>query len=202
MTLTNTIGETLRAAREERGWSLSELSRQTRIAVEHLEAIEEDRASGLPPGPYREAWTRTCCEVLDVQERFEPIVHPEPMVPLAVVRWLGLGTLFASIVLFAWFQWGRGGPATVVEPVVREKDQTVEITARAAVKVAVWVDGESAMDERLAPGQRRSFEAYDEIEVRVESVEDVRFRYNGRSIVPQGRQDAPRRVVFYDDGER
>ncbi|MCB9678578.1 MAG: helix-turn-helix domain-containing protein [Alphaproteobacteria bacterium] len=195
------IGAKLRAAREARGLSLGDVSAQTRIPEPHLAAIEEDRLDDLPPGPYRSAWLRTYCEIVDVEE---PVVMPSPgdppLVPLNVVRAVGLVTLFAAIGLIAWLQWGpKGGEHTGPAPVAGP-DQEVVVAALQNVKLHVEVDGEPAFDGVLSGGESLDFSAHDRIEIDVPSVESVKLHFNGERIVPQGRQDAPRRIVFVDDG--
>lgn len=45
-------GEMLRVAREAKGYTLDSLTKSLRIRKRHLEAIEEDRFTDLPPRPY------------------------------------------------------------------------------------------------------------------------------------------------------
>jgi len=52
------IGADLRHAREQRGWSLEQLSSRTRIAVSKLAAIEANSFDRLPDGFYRRAFLR------------------------------------------------------------------------------------------------------------------------------------------------
>ena len=52
------IGADLRHAREQRGWSLEQLSSRTRIAVSKLAAIEANSFDCLPDGFYRRAFLR------------------------------------------------------------------------------------------------------------------------------------------------
>ena len=78
-------------------------------------------------------------------------------------------------------------------------DQTVRLTARRDARFRVEVDGEQVFDGRLAPGQRRAFEARDTIVVELPGAEYAQLEYNGQQIVPQGRQGVPRRLVFIDD---
>jgi len=47
---TATIGSKLRAAREDKGWTLDDLSVRTRIPARHLETIEAGRSADLPGG--------------------------------------------------------------------------------------------------------------------------------------------------------
>jgi cytoskeleton protein RodZ len=52
------IGADLRHAREQRGWSLEQLSNRTRITVSKLAAIEANSFDRLPDGFYRRAFLR------------------------------------------------------------------------------------------------------------------------------------------------
>jgi cytoskeleton protein RodZ len=52
------IGADLRHAREQRGWSLDQLSSRTRIAVSKLAAMEANSFDRLPDGFYRRAFLR------------------------------------------------------------------------------------------------------------------------------------------------
>ncbi|GBD22398.1 hypothetical protein HRbin29_00028 [bacterium HR29] len=67
-----TIGETLRAARERRGLSLSEASRLTRIAPRFLIALEEDDYAALPAPVYARGFLRSYAALLGLD--------PEPLV--------------------------------------------------------------------------------------------------------------------------
>ncbi len=195
------LGAQLRDAREARGLSRVEVSERTRIPVDHLASIEADRFDLLPAGPYAKAWLRAYCELVDVDEPVElPDPGEPPLVPLNVVRAVGLGTLFVALGLIAWTQWSSNRPVDTGPPPPLLPDQAVSVAARRSVAVKVTVDGESAYDAVLAGGESIDFEAHDEIAVEVPAVEAVRIRYNGDRIIPQGRQDAPRRIVFVDDG--
>jgi hypothetical protein len=85
-------------------------------------------------------------------------------------------------------------------------DQALTIRAVRDVAVRVIVDGEvafegtiRAQDEEGQAARLEPFLARDRIEVEVPAVEAVRLTWNGTSVVPQGRQDVPRRLVFIDD---
>ena len=41
--------------------------------------------------------------------------------------------------------------------------------------------------------------ARERLEVELTAIGDVKLEWNGEAVVPQGRQDAPRRLVFIDD---
>ena len=83
------IGGRLRRAREQRGLTLQEIARRTRLTRAVLQAIERNDFASLPGGLYRKAYLRTVAgEVgLDPNEiaagysaQFEPAIEP-PAVP-------------------------------------------------------------------------------------------------------------------------
>ncbi len=78
-------------------------------------------------------------------------------------------------------------------------DQTVRVVARRNTPLKVLVDKELVFDGRLAGGDDREFIGRERVAVELPATSAVRIEYNGRSIVPQGHQDAPRRLVFVDD---
>ncbi|MCA9572997.1 MAG: helix-turn-helix domain-containing protein, partial [Myxococcales bacterium] len=154
----SSIGRQLQEARESRGWSLDDLARRTRIGVEHLRALEEDRHDALPEGPWRAAWIRTLCEELGVEEPIEAPEIPAPVVPLGVVRAIGLGAMFLVIGLFAWQRWGSVPAEITAPPAPRVRDQVVEIVAERNVSVKAWIDGQPALDTVLTGGESQTFE--------------------------------------------
>ena len=62
----NWPGRSLRRCREHLGLSVRDLEKRTRIR--HLEAIEAERYSDLPPEPYLEAQVRSYAEVLGIRD--------------------------------------------------------------------------------------------------------------------------------------
>lgn len=63
-----TAGATLRAAREARGLSLSDIAVRTRIAQRQLEAIERDDYAALPGIPYAIGFARAYARQMDLDE--------------------------------------------------------------------------------------------------------------------------------------
>ncbi len=57
--MTDNIGARLRQAREERGLSLGDAARSTKLPTSVLRAIEENDFASLPAGMYRKAYLRT-----------------------------------------------------------------------------------------------------------------------------------------------
>jgi cytoskeletal protein RodZ len=58
------IGSLLRELREQRGVSLEELARSTRINPRFLAALEMDDFAAVPAGPFAKGFIRACCEAL------------------------------------------------------------------------------------------------------------------------------------------
>ncbi len=197
-------GAILRARREALGLSVDELSVATRIPVEHLCAIEDDRLHDVPKGPYAAAYQRTLAHALDVPEADpnpDPHEPPDPTAgaPLWVVRALATSSVVALLGLVAWQLWQQTSPPTDIVPPPIEPDQVVEVKAQRNTHVRLVVDGEVAVDRSLPGGESVEVAGHERIEVDVPSMADVRIRWNGVSVSPQGRQDAPRRLVFVDD---
>lgn len=133
-----------------------------------------------------------------VREEAAPPPPPAPTgVPLWAVRLISLGLLFALIALLSHNAWRKWHPP--VPPGSGPPDQHVVVRAQREVHVRVVVDGEVSVDRVLANGETVDVTGRDRVEVDLPAVEDARIDYNGERIVPQGRQDEPRRLVFIDD---
>jgi len=63
-----TLGRTLRAARESRGLSLREISDQTRISRRYLEAIEAEEFKHLPGGIFNRSFVKSFARAVGVPE--------------------------------------------------------------------------------------------------------------------------------------
>lgn len=59
-------GEILRAAREKAGYSLSDISAQTKINEKQLEAIESGDVGRLPPETFAKAFIKSYCKALKI----------------------------------------------------------------------------------------------------------------------------------------
>jgi cytoskeleton protein RodZ len=88
--MTPQIGQALREARTERGIELSEVERVTKIRVEFLRAIEEDRWEALPAPVYASSFLSTYARFLGLDEQalleeygrtVEGAGRPEPIPP-------------------------------------------------------------------------------------------------------------------------
>ena len=182
--------------------SLEEVSKRTRVAVEYVEAIEQEAWDKLPPGPYREAWVRAYCRLVQVPEPPPDAVRREPGLPLWIPRAAGLTAVFIALALIAWIQVVPRLLPDSKPKVAAKPDQTLTVFARRTVPITVRVDGEVVYQKLLAGEQEKVFHAFERIEIDLPSVEVVKLAHNGISIVPQGRQDHPRTLVFIDDEGR
>jgi cytoskeleton protein RodZ len=63
------LGEKLRAAREERGISISEVAEQTRISPLYIEGIEKDDFKLLPGGIFNKGFVRSFAKYVGVDEQ-------------------------------------------------------------------------------------------------------------------------------------
>lgn len=64
-----TLGEKLRQAREERGFTLGEVADQTRISALYLESIEHDDYSKLPGGIFNKGFVKSYAKFVGVNEQ-------------------------------------------------------------------------------------------------------------------------------------
>jgi cytoskeleton protein RodZ len=78
-----TLGETLRQARLDKGVSLGDAARETRIRRSYLEALEAEDVAVLPPMVYTRGFLRTYAEYLGLSpeamvELYQPSARREP----------------------------------------------------------------------------------------------------------------------------
>jgi cytoskeleton protein RodZ len=116
------LGETLRQARLDKGVSLAEAARDTRIRRTYLEALEAEDAAQLPAAVYTRGFLRTYADYLGLNAQamvdlYQPQARREsgpalrPAVPrVAIPRQIPLrpalyglgGVAFLVVVFFAW----------------------------------------------------------------------------------------------------
>lgn len=63
------FGEFLRHAREHRGLTLEQISRETKIPSRHLDALEHGQLAAVPGGVYRRAEVRAYAQVVGLDQR-------------------------------------------------------------------------------------------------------------------------------------
>src|SRR3954470_7561426 len=117
-----TVGERLRAAREETGLSLDDIAAQTRIPVRHLESIEKADWDALPAPTYTTGFAKSYAGAVGLDrmeigdqlraemggqrftantiEAFEP-ADPRRTMPKSLV----IGTVVGLILLVALMSW-------------------------------------------------------------------------------------------------
>jgi transcriptional regulator with XRE-family HTH domain len=198
----------LRLRREARGLSVDDAAKATRIPVAHVEAIEAGRFDDLPEGPYRAGLLRAYAAWLGVEPdpgvlaSLAPETPPRAReIPLWAVR---AGAAALCVALGAGFLWTLSTEWTAPEagapsPPPNAPDQHVSLTARRTTHVKILVDGEVVLDRAVPGGERVEVAGHRRIELHLEGADAVRVEYNGDLVVPQGRQDVPRRLVFADD---
>ncbi|MEO5860060.1 MAG: helix-turn-helix domain-containing protein [Pyrinomonadaceae bacterium] len=67
--MAETLGENLRAAREQRGVSISEVAEQTRIAPMYIECIENDNYKPLPGGIFNKGFVKSYARFIGYDEQ-------------------------------------------------------------------------------------------------------------------------------------
>ena len=198
----------LRLRREARGLSVDDAAKATKIPVAHLDAIEAGRFEDLPEGPYRAGLLRAYAAFLGVEP--DPAVlasllpapaRPRAEIPLWAVRALAGALCVALAIGVVWTltaEWGGNGDPTLAPP-PNAPDQRVTLVARRTTHVTITVDDEVVLDRAIAGGERVEVAGHRRVEVALEGADAARVEYNGDLVVPQGRQDVPRRLVFVDD---
>ncbi len=88
-------GEKLRAARQAKGWSLTDVEEKTKIQIRYLQALEEENYGILPGAAYIKGFLRTYANYLGLNQeeiladyKASVKVEPEPVVetPLKPIR--------------------------------------------------------------------------------------------------------------------
>ena len=124
-TIVRTFGETLRQARLDKGVSLADAERDTRIRRRYLEALEAEDAASLPPLVYTRGFVRTYAEYLGLNgpamvEMFQPNPRRQPPPPprrpalphVAIPREIPIRPVLyvlaaLAVVLVGWFAWDQ-----------------------------------------------------------------------------------------------
>jgi cytoskeleton protein RodZ len=134
-----TLGETLRQARLDKGVSLADAARDTRIRRSYLEALEAEDPAGLPPTVYTRGFLRTYAEYLGLDSQsMVDLYHPQArresapplraavprvaiprQIPLRPVLYGISSVVFIAMLGFAW-NWYQD-----VQHTLREGDSTL-----------------------------------------------------------------------------
>lgn len=118
-----TVGERLKAAREEKGLSLEDIAAQTRIPRRHLESIESADWDKLPAPTYTTGFAKSYASAVGLDrteigdqlraemggQRFATTATPEVFEPADPARtmpkWLVFGAIAAVILLVVLMSW-------------------------------------------------------------------------------------------------
>jgi cytoskeleton protein RodZ len=138
-----TLGETLRQARLDKGVSLADAARDTRIRRSYLEALEAEDPAALPPPVYSRGLLRTYAEYLGLNPQsmvdlYQPTTRREPgpalrpavprvpiprAIPLRPLLYTFGSIGFVVLLVFAW-NWYQD-----VQHSLREGDTTLRSRA-------------------------------------------------------------------------
>jgi cytoskeleton protein RodZ len=117
-----TLGETLRQARLDKGVSLADAARETRIRRGYLEALEAEDPAALPPAVYTRGFLKTYAEYLGLNPQamvdlYQPAARRDPVpslrpavphvpiprqIPLRPVLYGISSIVFVALLGFAW----------------------------------------------------------------------------------------------------
>jgi cytoskeleton protein RodZ len=134
-----TLGETLRQARLDKGVSLADAARETRIRRGYLEALEAEDPAALPPAVYTRGFLRTYADYLGLNAQsmvdlYQPAARREAgptlraavprvaiprQIPLRPVLYGISSIVFIAVMGFAW-NWYQD-----VQHTLREGDSTL-----------------------------------------------------------------------------
>lgn len=118
------VGERLRAAREEQGLSLEDIASETRVPLRHLESLEAGDWEKLPAPTYTIGFAKSYAgavgldradigdqlrdEMGGVRSETSTVEHFEPADPArSMPRWLVLAAIVAIIIVVGVFSWIR-----------------------------------------------------------------------------------------------
>src|SRR4051794_19649870 len=134
----NSVGERLRLAREEKGLSLEEVAKQTRIPIRHLEHIERGEWDAMPAITYSVGFARSYANAVgldgasigaEVREQLGaggrsvasgPASYYEPADPARVPpRWIAITAVIVAVLIVAgsliWRSHAVGGSSDATE---------------------------------------------------------------------------------------
>lgn len=195
-------GQRLQHQREALGLSRAELAAETRIPEEHIAALEEGRLRDLPAGPYVKAWMETLEDRVGLSstEFTASMQGRQGAVPFKWVRLVAGVSFLGLVAVVAWrFSDTVQEAGDAITSGAAAEKQEILVRARSNSRVRVRLDEGPMQDLVLAGGQERQWEADRRIELDVYATDALRIHYNGHLIVPQGRQDEHRTLVFEDD---
>jgi hypothetical protein len=215
------LGRALRTARLERGKSLGQASRETRVRQEFLKALEEEAFEVLQGDVYVRGFLSSYArylglspeKVLAVYERAHgpPVPsevgeHPGPFAPdgAQVARRISSGLLagiIAGITVVVFVAVGllaRQALVPEAAPVSPPPDVPVlpdsvqvDLLVLEDVRAEIRVDGTEVFRGLLPAGEARSFEGREKVDLVLESGDRVRITVNGKRLGTPGARGEP-----------
>jgi Helix-turn-helix domain len=219
------VGSALEKARRIRGLTLGEASRDTRLRVDQLTALETEDFEALPGDAFVRGALRCYAQYLGVspdkvlriyaRHAEDPVAPPPPeglgRIERAIAatrirdnqRFLRVGaaTLVVLLLLFGLLARDRGAPAPAAIPTAAPPAATITSTidavlvARRPVEVTVSIDG-AREAHVMAEGETLSFSADDELVLDVADGGSVEVTVSGRSYGTPGRPGVPWTKTF------
>ena len=203
------VGPALRKARERRGITLDAASRDTKLHVDQLSALESEEFDSLLGDVYVRGSLRSYAQylglspdkVIDAYARHveEPAPPPPPAKLGRVEQAIAAtrirdnqrlmvflaGTVLVIAIVFGFVSRGHSAPTAATLPTVAAtpaplgREIDVVVQAIAGVRVSVIADGVSST-YRMGTGETRTFTAQDELALTVSDGGRVRVKVNGR----------------------
>lgn len=210
--MTNTmigVGPALRKARERRGITLDAASRDTKLHVDQLSALESEEFDALLGDVYVRGSLRSYAQYLGLSpdkviEAYarnvdEPAPPPPPAKLGRVERAIAAtrirdnqrlmvflaATVLVIAIVFGFVSRGHSAPPPATLPTVaatpapQGREIDAVVEAIAVVRVSVIADGVAAT-YRMGAGETRTFTAQDELALTVSDGGQVRVKVNGR----------------------
>lgn len=197
------IGLTLKEAREKEGLSLSKASKDTKIDVKYLEALENEDFEALPSPGYVKIYLHKYGEYLDLNvtdllkhyetrgkavrlARFKPeediIAVRQKSVSGVYLTILGLVLLFTlGIHLFS--RYWRPNPKGYIQPVaIEESSVPLEIVATGKTWIRLLTDGKLSFEGFLYQGANPQWEVKQNFRIRIGNVYNTKLKFDNKPV--------------------
>ncbi|MDE2768765.1 MAG: DUF4115 domain-containing protein [Chloroflexota bacterium] len=202
-----TMGEMLRAARDQAGLSLEAVSSATRIPRHNLVALETDNLDVLPAEPFTRGLIRVYTRALAVPE--EPVLNayavalrtrreaagaPDRAMRRRQGRMIAGAVAVAAVIVAAVVLVVRSGglpmPAASESPAPTSSPAgaglraggVLELVAVRPTEIVVVVDGRPVFDGQISAGSSQTWSAQRDIAVRAEAPDAIEVRIDGVAI--------------------
>jgi len=225
-----TIGERLKKIREEKNISLQDVKKNTKLSLDVLEAIEEDRLSNFSPS-YVKGFLKIYCRFLEIDHKdyvseYEKSLslEKEETIPKELPKRVRLSfhlklfpkfkriLLFILIILILIFSFVFGVSIIKRRPITKSQDLKKDISEkkleilRIALKakdncwLKVCVDGKIVYQGILKKGRQESWEAEDKIELNVGNAAALILEVGGKILSPLGRKGQVIKALITREG--